>query len=622
MSNSSNPGSDPTESLSGSPYGSSGSTQPFQLAEAWKPLTVAIPAVLLPLMAFMRFVPSLVQNGPSMIWMASAFGPFLVGLLVVLWWLLMSRARWFERIIGLVGLIGSIAFAIGVADPSVRTVLPVVMTIPMAIAGFGLGAALFGRTLSMKRTWIAIALAFLASMFTALVRTDGVWGNFAFGLDWRWNTTSEEKALAYQKQAKKAVELDAADREAQMDKVRNPEWPGFRGADGASRQIGLKFGDDWGTKPPKELWRIPVGPAWSSFAVAGDRLYTQEQRGENEAVVCYDANTGKEHWAHLTPSRFFESLGGLGPRATPTLAEGGLFALGAEGWLMRLDPLTGESVWQVDLKGASGRKDPPMWGFSCSPCVENGWVIVHAGGENDKGVLAFQVADGKLAWSSPAGEMSYSSVQKITLLDRPYLCLLSNLGAHFWDPATGKLVYDYEFKHQGYRALQAQVIDGNKLLIPAGMGTGTQLVEFTSKTPPGTDEGTEKTVQLEGRALWTSKDMKPDFNDILVHDGNVYGFDNAIFACISLDDGTRKWKGGRYEKGQAFLLEDSGLILVVSEKGELVLLRATPNKHEELGKIAALSDKTWNHPVVVGNRLFLRNAEEAVCYLLPSTDAE
>ena len=145
---------------------------------------------------------------------------------------------------------------------------------------------------------------------------------------------------------------------------------------------------------------------------------------------------------------------------------------------------------------------------------------------------------------------------------------------------------------------------------------------FRSKTPPGTDEGTEKTVQLEGRALWTSKDMKPDFNDILVHDGNVYGFDNAIFACISLDDGTRKWKGGRYEKGQAFLLEDSGLILVVSEKGELVLLRATPNKHEELGKIAALSDKTWNHPVVVGNRLFLRNAEEAVCYLLPSTDAE
>jgi outer membrane protein assembly factor BamB len=114
--------------------------------------------------------------------------------------------------------------------------------------------------------------------------------------------------------------------------------------------------------------------------------------------------------------------------------------------------------------------------------------------------------------------------------------------------------------------------------------------------------------------------MKPDYNDILIYDGNIYGFDSGIFACIGIQDGKRKWKGGRYEKGQAFLLADSGLILVVSEKGELVLLRATPDKHEELAKIPALKDKTWNHPVVVGNRLYLRNAEEAVCYELRTID--
>jgi hypothetical protein len=216
-----------------------------------------------------------------------------------------------------------------------------------------------------------------------------------------------------------------------------------------------------------------------------------------------------------------------------------------------------------------------------------------------------KIDDGQLAWSAPAGEMSYSSVQLIKILDRDYLCLLSNLGAHLWDPTTGTSVYDYEFAHQGYRALQAQVIDGNKLMIPAGMGTGTRLIEFTSGTNG-----------LEAKELWTSKDMKPDFNDLLVHEGNIYGFDNAIFACIGLEDGKRKWKGGRYEKGQAFLLADSGLILVVSEKGDLVLLRATPEKHQELGKIPALSDKTWNHPVVVANRLYLRNAQEAVCYEL------
>ena len=137
------------------------------------------------------------------------------------------------------------------------------------------------------------------------------------------------------------------------------------------------------------------------------------------------------------------------------------------------------------------------------------------------------------------------------------------------------------------------------------MGSGTRLVQLK-----------ESESGLIGDVLWTSKDMKPDFNDLLVYDGYVYGFDNAIFACIDLKDGKRKWKGGRYEKGQALLLADSGLIVVVSERGELVLLRATPNKLDELAKIPAMDGKTWNHPVVVGDRLFLRNAEEAVCYQL------
>jgi len=283
--------------------------------------------------------------------------------------------------------------------------------------------------------------------------------------------------------------------------------------------------------------------------------------------------------------------------------------LGAEGFLVRLDATDGKKIWEVDLKQAAGRKEPPMWGFSSSPCVEQGLVIVHAGGEDDLGVLAFRTADGQLAWSAPAGERSYGSVQPITLLDQSYLCLLSNTGAHFWEAATGKRALDYPFVHNGYRALQPQVIDGNKVLIPAGMGTGTRLVEF-SQTAQG----------LEGKELWTSKEMKPDFNDLLIQDGYLYGFDNAIFACLDLKNGSRKWKGGRYEKGQALLLADSKLIVVVSERGDLVLLRATPEKLVELAQLPAMSGKTWNHPVVVGDRLYVRNAEEAICYKLRTAD--
>jgi len=571
----------------------------------WHPLRIWIPILLVPLMAFMRFIPSLVPNGPSMIWMTSAFGPFLIGLLVVPWWVLASRARWFERVLGVAGLAVVVGFEQVICHPSMRGPLPIVLTIPMAIAAFAIGTILFGGTLSIRRTWLALGLALLATGYSALVRTDGVWGDFSFGFDWRWKQTAEQLADEEIRQAGKVAVDEQVDTEALLAALGSAPWPHFRGPQGNSAQTGLRFSDDWSATPPREIWRRRIGPAWSSLAVGADRLFTQEQRLVNEAVSCYDAMAGQPIWSFETPSRFFESLGGLGPRGTPTLADGSIYALGAEGILVRLNAVDGTLVWKADLKAASGRTEPPMWGFSCSPCVDSGFVVVHAGGKGDKGIIAFNVEDGQVAWTAPAGEMSYSSVQRITLLDRGYLCLLSNSGAHLLEPATGKSVHDYRFVHQGYRACQAQVIDGNKLLIPAGMGTGTRLVELSAD-----GDG------LQVKELWTSTDMKPDFNDILVHDGHVYGFDNAIFACIGLEDGKRKWKGGRYAKGQALLLADSGLIVVVSEKGELVLLRATPEKHDELGKIEALGAKTWNHPVVVGDRLYVRNAEEIVCYEL------
>ncbi len=154
--------------------------------------------------------------------------------------------------------------------------------------------------------------------------------------------------------------------------------------------------------------------------------------------------------------------------------------------------------------------------------------------------------------------------------------------------------------------LQPQIIDGDKLLIATGMGTGTRLVQLAN------EEG-----KIVGKELWTSRDLKPDFNDVLVHKGFIYGFDNRIFTCVDLTTGKRKWKGGHYEKGQALLCADSDLIIVVGEKGPLFLLRANPDKHEELAKIPALSDKTWNHPVLIGDKLYVRNAAEAVAYQLP-----
>jgi outer membrane protein assembly factor BamB len=577
-------------------------------ATTFKPLRTWIPLLLLPVMAFMRFVPGFVQDGPSMIWMASAFGPFLVGILVIAWWLFLSRARWFERLLGVVGLGLIVTLVQVLADASMRGPPLIVMTIPLAIAGFAVGLIWMGRQLSWHRTAVALLLAMLGGGISDFLRTDGVWGDFSLGLQWRWAPTTEDRLLASRRQPQ-GVDATPA-RRADLAAFEHPEWPRFRGPNSDGAQRGTVFSDDWGAQPPKELWRMPVGPAWSSFAVAGRYLVTQEQRGDDEAVVCYDGDTGSEVWQHTIPSRFFEALGGLGPRATPSIDGGAVYALGAEGWLVKLDASSGALLWKVDLRKAADR-EPPMWGFAASPCVHEGLVIIYAGGKDDKGVLAFKAEDGSLAWSAPCGEQSYGTVQTVNLSGRSMLGVLSEQGAHFYDAASGGELLAYRWPHQGYRALQPNVVDRDRLLIPTGMGTGTRLVRISEA------DGT-----LAGEEVWTSRDLKSDFNDCVVHEGFVYGFDNTIFTCIDLANGRRRWKGGRYEKGQALLLADSGLIVVVSERGELVLLRATPDRLEELAKIQALTGKTWNHPVVVGDKLYLRNAEEAVCYQLPRrTDA-
>jgi len=564
----------------------------------FKPLRTWIPLLLLPLMIAARFVADVWTDGPSWTWAITAFFPFLFSLALILWWLLLSRARYTERLLGLLALIVILSVQQLLSHETMRGPVFIVMTIPMTIGAFALGLILLGKQLTSKRTVISLVFATLAASASTFVRNDGVWGDFSFEILPRWSKSSDELVTSINRpEGTQAIPADV---------VLESSWPSFRGPmqDGAVRG-GPILDSDWTAHPPKELWRITVGPAWSSFVSVDNYLFTQEQRGDEEAVVCYESESGRQVWEKKWASRFFEALGGLGPRSTPAYADGSIYALGADGVLIKLNVRDGSTVWQADVKQTSDRSEAPMWGFSASPLVVNDLVIVHAGGKNGKGVLAFHAVDGKLAWSAAAGEQSYGSVQVVNVLGQSLLALLSDTGAQFWD-MTGKSVLDYSWPHSGYRALQPQIIDGDKLLIATGMGAGTRLVQLRN------DDG-----KISGEEIWTSRDLKPDFNDVLVHKGYIYGFDNRIFTCIDLSNGKRKWKGGRYEKGQALLCTDSDLIIVVSETGGLFLLRANPEKHEELAQVPAMSDKTWNHPVLIGDRLFLRNATEAVAYQLP-----
>ena len=576
----------------------------FQTLRTW-------PAALLVLgIIASQFIPDLIENGPANIWAVGAFGPAVCAILILLWWLLVSRATWQERIIGFLGIVAAAGISISQLHPSMLGPGMLVVTIPMGIIAFACGTVLLRNVLSFRRTTIAILLSLIGFGFSTMLRTEGVWGNARPELYWRWEPSAEEKLVA-NKDARATVDIQSLQEETLDAGLTNPEWPGFRGPTRMGFQSGVEFATNWNDSPPEELWRIQVGPAWSSFALAGDLLFTQEQRGEMESIVCYEAASGAEVWTHEIQSRFFDPLGGPGPRATPTIAAGKLFAQGAEGWLLCLDAKTGDVIWKKDIREVAGVDNPPMWGFSASPLVvpepDRNLVVAYGGGKGDKGTLAFDAEHGELVWSAHSGKMSYSSAQLCQVAGEDFIVMLSNLGMELLNPSTGDERLAYEWEHEGYRSLQPQIV-GDSIIIPTGKGSGTRRVNIRRDGD-----------QLNAEEMWTSMKLKPDFNDLVVHDGSVYGFDGKILACLDLETGEKQWKGGRYGAGQMLLLADSDALLVVSEFGEIVLVAATPEEHREIARIQAIEGKTWNHPVVVGDRLYLRNAQEAVCFKLPVT---
>ena len=186
------------------------------------------------------------------------------------------------------------------------------------------------------------------------------------------------------------------------------------------------------------------------------------------------------------------------------------------------------------------------------------------------------------------------------------ILLLANTGLTAIDATTGKPAWNYEWKYEGHRIVQPLILDHSGVLLGSGMGAGTRRLEVVAA---------KGDVKFEER--WTSLEMKPDFNDYVAYSGFLYGLDHNILSCVDLATGKRKWKGGRYGNGQILLLPDAGQLLVLSEFGDLVLIRANPEKLEELARQKMLNGKTWNHPVLVGNRIFVRNSEEAACFELP-----
>jgi outer membrane protein assembly factor BamB len=558
---------------------------------------------------------------------------------ILVWWLFFSRAPWSERIGAVVLMIVALAATDAVVHESIKGGMMGRMLPLFGAPGLTLAlvawAALSGHLRPALRLAALVAAIGLAGGVWALLRTDGITGDADAQLAWRWTPTAEERLLARAGaldtvQGGAATQSTAAPSATARDKAAGApaageappvapasppartadaapgrgDWPGFRGPGRDAVIHNLRLATDWSASPPAELWRRPIGPGWSSFAVDGDRIYTQEQRGDHEVVACYSATTGKPLWQHRDPVRFYESNGGPGPRGTPTVSSGRVYTFGATGIVNALDARSGALVWTRNAATETGT-EIPGWGFASSPLVVDDVVVVAASGQ----LAAYEATTGKPRWLGPEGGSGYSSPHLVTIDGVPQILLLRGSRTISVAPADGTLLWEHVWD-PGVGIVQPAVVGERDILLTVGDamgGIGMRRIAVSRGSGGWTVE-----------ERWTTRGLKPYFNDFVVHGNLAFGFDGSILACIDLGDGARKWKGGRYGHGQMILLPEQDLLLVLSEEGELALVKASADQFTEVARFKAIEGKTWNHPVIVGNTLLVRNGEEMAAFRMPA----
>ena len=564
------------------------------------PLRLWPGVVIVVLQWFSRFaVPLVVSEATPFGVIAGMAG----GLAVLVWWMFFSRAPWPERAGAIILMVVAVLVTKRAVHPSIAGgmmgLMLFVYSVPVLSLALVVWAAASRNLAQGPRRVLLVAVIFLACGIWTIVRTGGFSSDLNHDWAWRWAHTPEERLLTV-----------ARDKPSDSARGKTPtvqsvipaktmaHWPGFRGPNRDSILRGVQIETNWSASPPVELWRRPVGPGWSSFAVSGGLLYTQEQRGEEEVVACHRLSDGEPVWRHGDAARFWESNAGAGPRGTPTLHADRVYSFGATGIVNALDALTGAVVWTRNAAVDTKRKIPE-WGLSSSPLVVDNLVIVAVSGT----LAAYDLATGAPRWTGPSDGGSYSSPHLLEIDGVRQIFLMGGAGATSVALSDGKVLWQHSWK--GFPIVQPAQIAPCDFLISTSDTDGVRRIRVAHANNVWTVE-----------ERWASNRLKPYFNDHVLHRGHAYGFGSGTLACIDLEAGKSQWKGGRYGAGQLILLADQDVLLVLSEQGELALAAAKPGEFTELARFKALEGKTWNHPVLVGDVLLVRNDREMVAFRL------
>jgi outer membrane protein assembly factor BamB len=387
---------------------------------------------------------------------------------------------------------------------------------------------------------------------------------------------------------------------AQASRPAGNYWTNFRGPKRDGRYDVTPVSTSWPASGLSPIWKQPIGVGYASFVIADGRAYTIEQRRRQEVVVAYDFGTGREIWAQSWNAEFADETGD-GPRATPTWDQGRIYALGATGELRCLDANNGKVLWGKNILSDNQAQNLP-WAMAASPLIVDDKVVVLPGGTAGKSVVAYNKTTGAPVWRVLNDTQAYVSPMLVELGGRRQIIVVSSSRVVGLVPEDGSLLWSYPWDtDNGINVSQPIMVDGNRFFISSGYGKGAALVEV---------KGSGKT--FTATTVWENNAMKNKFNSSVLYNGFVYGLDEGILSCLDVNTGERKWKGGRYGYGQVLLA--SGHLIVISDSGELALVKASPDQYSELARFSALQGKTWNYPAIADGRLLVRNANEMASY--------
>jgi outer membrane protein assembly factor BamB len=383
------------------------------------------------------------------------------------------------------------------------------------------------------------------------------------------------------------------------------DWPQFLGPrrSGVSTETGLIA--TWPKDGPPKLWDKSVGAGFSSPVVAGERLILFHRLDNNEVVECLDPATGRQRWKFAYESKYVDDFGfDEGPRSTPVIAGERVYTLGADGDLHCLELETGKKVWErrinTDYQVRKG-----FFGVGTSPLVDDGRLFINVGGK-DAGIVALDAGTGKELWKATRHEASYSSPVIATVAGTRHLVFLTREGIVSLDPATGAVRFSKQWRSKNRNSVNAAtplVVD-DVLFVSAEYNTGA----FAGRI--GKDSLEE---------LWSGENILSNhYNTSIAHNGYLYGIDGradigvAQLRCVELKTGKVKWSESPF--GCAALLLADERLIALTEKGDVVLIDATPDAYREKARAALLEKPCRSAPALSNGRLFARDPKRLVCW--------